>query len=199
MAISKASLPEIPDCIPTKQGRFSQFIGLTVLNLLGWEVVGQLPKKSKFIAAVAPHTSNWDFVIAIAAMLAMNLRIRFMGKKALFVWPFNILLKNFGGIAIDRNTKHGVVEQMVEQFQQNEQLVLGIAPEGTRKKTSKWKSGFLHIAHQAGVPVVPVSLDFAKKQLRFHSEVEISSDIDNELMRFKDNFAGICAKNPQAV
>jgi len=199
MTINKADLPEIPDCVPIKQGRFSSFIGLAVLNLLGWKVVGQLPKKSKFIAAVAPHTSNWDFVVAIAVMLAMNLRIRFMGKKALFVWPFKLLLKSWGGIAIDRNANSGVVEQMVEQFRHNDHLVLGIAPEGTRKKTSKWKSGFLQIAHQAGVPVVPVSLDYAKKQLRFHQEVEISSDIDNELVRFKENFSDICAKNPQAV
>jgi len=199
MSITKADLPEVPDCIPTKQGRISPFIGLAVLNLLGWNVVGQLPKKSKFIAAVAPHTSNWDFVVAIAVMLAMNLRIRFMGKKALFIWPFKILLKNWGGIAIDRNAKSGVVGQMVDKFKQNDHLVLGIAPEGTRKKTSKWKSGFLHIAHQAGVPVVPVSLDFAKKELRFHQEVEISSDIENELARFKENFSDICAKNPQAV
>jgi 1-acyl-sn-glycerol-3-phosphate acyltransferase len=199
MTISKAELPEVADCIPTKQRKFSQYIGLTVLNILGWEVVGTLPKKPKFIAAVAPHTSNWDFVIAIAAVLATNLRIRFMGKKAIFVWPFKIFLNNMGGIAIDRNNKHGMVDQMVEQFQQNEQLVLGIAPEGTRKKISKWKSGFLHIAHQAGVPVVPVSLDFAKKQLRFHPEVEVSSNIENELAKFKDYFSDICAKNPQAV
>ncbi len=199
MTISKADLPEMPDCIPTKPGKIAPFIGLAVLNILGWKVVGQLPKKPKFIAAVAPHTSNWDFVIAIAVMLAMNLRIRFMGKKALFIWPFKILLKSWGGIAIDRNAKSGVVEQMVEQFQHNDHLVLGLAPEGTRKKTLKWKSGFLHIAHQAGVPVVPVSLDFAKKQLRFHHEVEISSDIEKELAKFKENFSDICAKNPQAV
>jgi 1-acyl-sn-glycerol-3-phosphate acyltransferase len=199
MTIRKVDLPAVPDCIPTNQGKVSSFIGLTVLNLLGWKVVGQLPQKSKFVAAVAPHTSNWDFVVAIAVMLAMNLRVRFMGKKALFFWPFNILLKSWGGIAIDRNGKYGVVEQMVEQFQKNDQLVLGIAPEGTRKKTTKWKSGFLHIAHQAGVPVVPVSLDFAKKQLRFHQEVEISSDIENELLKFRENFSDICAKNPQAV
>jgi 1-acyl-sn-glycerol-3-phosphate acyltransferase len=199
MTINKTDLPEIPDCVPTKERKLTQFIGLLVLNLLGWQVVGQLPRKSKFIAAVAPHTSNWDFVIGIATVLAMNLRISFMGKKAIFVWPFKILLKNLGGIAIDRNAKHGMVDQMVEQFLQNEQLVLGIAPEGTRKKTLKWKSGFLHIAHQAGVPVVPVSLDFVKKQLRFHPEVEITKDIENELAKFKDTFSDICAKNPQAA
>ena len=199
MAIRKKDLPEIPDCIPTKKGKIAPVIGLTVLNILGWTVVGQLPKKSKFIAAVAPHTSNWDFVVAIAVMLSMNLRIRFMGKKAIFIWPFKIILKSWGGIAIDRNAKNGVVEQMVAQFKKSEQLVLGIAPEGTRRKTSKWKSGFLHIAHQADVPVVPVSLDFAKKQLRFHQEVNISADIETELVKIQENYTEVCAKNPQAA
>lgn len=199
MTITKADLPVIPDCVPIKQGRLSSLVGLTVLNLLGWEVVGQLPKRSKFVVAVAPHTSNWDFVIAIAAMLAMNLRIRFMAKKALFIWPFKLILKGWGGISIDRKAKHGVVEQMIAQFQQSEQLVLGIAPEGTRQQTTKWRSGFLHIAYQADVPVVPLSLDFAKKQLRFHEEVKVGSDIENELVKFKENYSGICAKNPQAV
>ena len=199
MPIGKNDLPFVPDCIPVNEGKISPIIGLAVLNLLGWKVVGQLPKKEKFIAAVAPHTSNWDFVVAIASMLAMNLRVRFMGKKTLFVWPFNLVLKSWGGIAIDRNAKHGVVEQMVETFKQSEHLVLGIAPEGTRKKTKQWKSGFLHIAYQADVPVVPVSLDFAKKQLEFHPEIVIGDDIPKELDQMKKIFSHVCAKNPQEV
>ncbi|MCW8832665.1 MAG: 1-acyl-sn-glycerol-3-phosphate acyltransferase [Colwellia sp.] len=199
MAIKKTDLPTIPDCIPRARGRISSTVGLTVLNILGWQIVGEFPKQPKFVVAVAPHTSNWDFVVAVAAMLAMNLRVRFMGKKAIFIWPFKSILKSWGGIAIDRNAKHGVVEQMVQQFKQNDQLILGIAPEGTRRKTNEWKSGFLHIAYQAGVPVVPLSLDFAKKELKFHSAVNISEDIDRELVNFKANYDGVCAKNPQAV
>jgi 1-acyl-sn-glycerol-3-phosphate acyltransferase len=199
MAIKKTDLPTIPDCIPTARGELSSHIGLAILNILGWQVIGELPKKAKFVVAVAPHTSNWDFVVTIATMLAMNLRVRFMGKKAIFIWPFKSILKSWGGIAIDRNVKHGVVEQMVQQFKQNDQLILGIAPEGTRGKTHEWKSGFLHIAFQANVPVVPLSLDFAHKQLKFHPAVDISEDIDGELASFKNNFLDVCAKNPQAV
>ncbi len=72
-------------------------------------------------------------------MLAMNLRVRFMGKKAIFIWPFKSILKSWGGIAIERNAKHGVVEQMVQQFEQNEQLILGIAPEGHVVKRTNGK------------------------------------------------------------
>jgi 1-acyl-sn-glycerol-3-phosphate acyltransferase len=192
-------LPTLPDCIPTTKAGFSTKIGLMVLSVLGWKIVGELPHKSKMLVAVAPHTSNWDFVIGIAAMLALNLRISFLGKKAIFIWPFKAVLQRWGGIGVDRKAKHGVVKQMVDKFQHSEQLVLAIAPEGTRSKTKEWKSGFLHIAHQAKVPVVPASLDFSKKQLRFHPAMNISENIELELVKIKSVFASVCAKNPQAV
>ena len=199
MAMSKNDLPIIPNCIPTTSADFSSKVGLTVLNTLGWKVVGELPQTPKVVVAVAPHTSNWDFVVGIAAMLALKLRIRFLGKKAIFIWPFKSILRSWGGIAVDRKAKHGVVGQMVEKFEQSDQFVLALAPEGTRSKTKEWKSGFLHIAHQANVPVVPVSLDFDKKELRFHPAIEISENIEHELTNFKKVFANVCAKNPQAV
>ncbi len=192
-------LPILPACVPTARGRVSRWLGVSVLKLLNWKIKGTFPQHAKFVIAVAPHTSNWDFVIAVATMLALNLKVKFMGKKAIFIWPFKTLLEKLGGIAIERNAQHGVVRQMVDQFKQSEQLVLALAPEGTRKKTKHWKSGFLHIAHQANVPVIPVSLDFETKEVLFHKYMIIGHDIDEELMLFKQQFTGVCAKNPQAV
>lgn len=149
--------------------------------------------------AVAPHTSNWDFVVGISVMLALNLRIKFMGKSAIFIWPFKGLLTSIGGIAINRKSNNGVVGQMVEQFKSHDQLILAIAPEGTRSKTLEWKSGFLHIAHQANIPVVPVSLDYQKKEIFFGAATYIGSEIKAELQQFKLKFSEVCAKNPQAV
>lgn len=193
------SLPVIPSCVPRARGAFSKWFGLFVLRLLGWKVSGELPATNKFVIAVAPHTSNWDFIISLAVMLSLNLRIKFMGKASIFVWPIKPLLTRLGGIAITRNSKCGVVGQMVEQFEQQEQLVLALAPEGTRSKTKEWKSGFLRIASQAKIPVVPVSLDFKKRELTLLPSSYIGEDIDNELARFKLNFTDVCAKNPQAV
>jgi 1-acyl-sn-glycerol-3-phosphate acyltransferase len=194
------SLPTIPENIPRARGRLSSEFGFFVLKLLGhWKITGNLPAKNKFVIAVAPHTSNWDFVIALAAMLALNLRVKFMAKKAIFWGPLKSFLLSLGGIAIDRNNKQGTVGQMVDQFHQHEQLILALAPEGTRSKTTRWKSGFLRIAHQARVPVVAVSLDFKNKEIHFHPEIDISADIEAELQRFKLTFDHICAKNPQAV
>lgn len=192
-------IPTLSACIPRTDNTITSWLGRKVLKTLGWKITGTFPELPQFVIAVAPHTSNWDFVIGIAFKLALNLRLKFMGKKAIFIWPFKGVLESLGGIAIDRNAKHGVVEQMVQQFQQQQQLILAIAPEGTRKKTSHWKSGFLQIAHQANIPVVPVSFDFEKKEIQVYGPISISNDIPAELVKFKQCFIGVCAKNPQAV
>ena len=191
--------PSVPDCLPRARGKWSSNLGKWVLEMLGWKITGDIPAHKKMILAVAPHTSNWDFVIGVATMLYLNLKVSFLGKDAIFRWPFKGLLESIGGIAVDRKHSHGVVGQMVEAFNQSEQLLLGLAPEGTRSKTKEWKTGFLYMANQANVPVVPISLDFAAKEVRFHSPMIISDDIPSELSKVKANFADVCAKNPQAV
>lgn len=191
--------PVVPDCIPRSRGKFSAWLGKSILRLLGWKITGEIPAQRKMILAVAPHTSNWDFILGVAAMLMLNLKVKFMGKDAIFVWPIKGLLIKLGGIAIDRSSRHGIVGQMVQEFKQQDQMILGLAPEGTRSKITEWKTGFLHIAHQADVPVVPVSLDYSRKEICFHSASIISDDIPSELQRIKAVYRGACAKNPQAV
>ncbi|MCJ8320195.1 MAG: 1-acyl-sn-glycerol-3-phosphate acyltransferase [Colwellia sp.] len=192
-------IPNISPCVPRARGGLSKWVGLFILKTLGWKIAGELPANKKFVMAIAPHTSNWDFVICVAVMLALNLRVKFMGKDAIFIWPIKGILIRLGGIAIHRSSKQGVIAQMVQQFEQQEQLILAIAPEGTRSKTIEWKKGFLLIASQAKVPVVPVSLDYRKKEITLLSSSYIGDDIDEELVRFKLNFVGVCAKKPQAV
>jgi len=192
-------LLDVPSSVPTVHRAIGQRLGRGVLFLLGWKIVGKIPEHSKAIYAVAPHTSNWDFVIGIAVMLSLNLKLKFMGKDAIFIWPFKGYLQYLGGIPINRREKHGVVEQIVNQFEQSEQLILALSPEGTRSKTKEWKTGFLAIAHQANVPVVSISFHFDKKEVRFGEVSFINEDIPNELIRIKHNFSSACAKNPQLV
>lgn len=116
------TMPDVPDCIPRARGSFSAWLGRQVLQLLGWQLEGTISTNKKMIIPVAPHTSNWDFVIAMSVMLMLNLEIKFMGKDAIFVWPFKSLLIKLGGIAIDRNHSHGVVEQMVTAFNNHDKL-----------------------------------------------------------------------------
>ncbi len=197
--IKQQQIPVVPDCIPRRNYGVLRSLAHYVLHKCGWAITGTLPQQPKFIFAVAPHTSNWDFFVAIAVMFSLNLKVSFLGKTSIFRWPIKSLLTALGGIAVDRSHCHGVVEQIVQAFKTNEQFVLGLAPEGTRSKTAEWKSGFLHIAKQAKVPVVPVSIDFVKREVRFHPAVIISADIKQELVAFKQVFSDVCAKNPQAV
>jgi len=192
-------VPELNAVIPQRDNPVSKWIGLRVLTLFGWNIIGQFPARTKFIVAIAPHTSNWDFVIAVAAMLALQIKIRFLAKDTLFFWPFKLWLTAIGGIPVERNSNHGVVGQMVKLFNSHTQLVLAIAPEGTRRKTSQWRSGFLHIAYLAKVPVVPLSLDFAKKEINIHQAVIIEENIEQALVNFKQLFQYITPKNPQGI
>ena len=192
-------LTEIPPCVPKTNSTISKWLGMMILKTLRWKVTGSLPERKKFIIAIAPHTSNWDFIICIGVKLALNLRVKSMVKASLFVWPLKGLLLALGTVPIHRNSKQGVVSQMVAQFRQADELILAITPEGTRSKTDHWKKGFLLIASQANIPVVPVSIDFKKRTVNFLPAQEISDDIDSELEQFKLNFIGVCAKNPQAV
>ncbi len=196
---SKLEIPFVPAEIPTTDRPLGHWLGVKVLTFLGWRVVGEIPKYNKAIYAVAPHTSNWDFVIGVAAMLAMRIKLKFMGKSSIFIWPFKSLLVKLGGIPIERSKKHGIVEQMVDKFQQSDDLILALAPEGTRSKTTEWKTGFLAIAHKANVPVVTVTLHFDKKEIRFGQASFIGEDIPRELKRIKSYYADACAKNPQAA
>ncbi|KAF7774400.1 hypothetical protein PCIT_a0836 [Pseudoalteromonas citrea] len=189
----------IPKTIPRTHSPIGRFLGSTILKVLGWRIKGAFPNEAKFIAAVAPHTSNWDFVIAIAVKLKLGLRVKFLGKHSIFVGPFGYLLKKMGGIAIDRRAAHGVVEQITQQFNQQDALVLGIAPEGTRKYAPHWKTGFLHMANAANVPVVPMLLDYRSKTFFVLPVLTVNNNIDYELTRVKKQFPKNAAKYPSQV
>lgn len=187
---------DIPKQISRTNSRLSQWFATKVLRLSGWRIKGSFPNQNKFIFAVAPHTSNWDFILGVLVKLHLQIKLNFLGKNSIFFWPFSIWLKYIGGIAIDRSSAHGVVGQMVNEFNQADQLILALAPEGTRSMVKQWKSGFLHIAHQAKIPVVPVQFDYLNKQVVFYPARYIGDNIEQELTDFKSMFNKQCAKNP---
>jgi len=189
----------LPKCIKTSQKGIGHYLGRLLLKLLGWRISGEFPNTPKFVAAVAPHTSNWDFIIAIAVKLQLGIAIRFLGKSSIFFWPLGPILKAWGGMPVDRSSPHGLVSQVKKQLENNEQLVLGLAPEGTRKKSKEWKTGFLHIAHNANVPVVPMALDYRTKTFIIMPAHYINEDTEQELIRIKSLFDKKMAKYPENV
>lgn len=183
---------------PLRGNGFSRWVGRVGLRLLGgWQVIGDLPQVRKGIFPVAPHTSNWDFFIGVFGMLALGLNLSYLGKHTIFRFPVNGMLRWLGGIPVDRRAAHGVVGEMVEQFQQREHLILALSPEGTRTKVAEWKKGFLHMAKAAQVPVIPVALDFSRKVIEITPAYMVTGDIDSELAKVKAKLAHAVGKNPQ--
>jgi 1-acyl-sn-glycerol-3-phosphate acyltransferase len=161
-----------------------------------WRVEGTFPDLPKFVIIVAPHTSNWDFIAALFCDLALDLEAGFLAKHTIFIGPFGRWLKSLGGIPVVRTASHNVVAEVSAEFARRDRMVLAIAPEGTRRKVTTWKSGYWHIARAAGVPVVPVGLDFAKRAAVVGPLRHLTDSLADDEAALRAFFAGITPKRP---
>jgi len=150
-------------------------------NILGWKIIGSLPKEKKYIIAVVPHSRSFDLLVAILIRSSLGLKIKFIGKKELFNPFTSFFFKSIGGIPVDRGKKNNFVESVIELFESNKINILAIAPEGTRKKVKKWKSGFYHIAFGAKIPIVMVSFDYVKKEININDKIFPSGNFDDDI------------------
>ena len=138
-------------------------LGRGWLRLAGWTVEGEFPNVGRCVVAVAPHSSNWDFVHGIAVVFALGLRVSFVAKHTLFRGPFGAFIRWAGGLPVDRSQPHGLVEGIVAAFERAEPLWVAITPEGTRKRVPRFKTGFYRIALAAGVPILPVVFNYRRR------------------------------------
>jgi 1-acyl-sn-glycerol-3-phosphate acyltransferase len=165
------------------------------LRLAGWKLKGRPPNARKFVVIAYPHTSNWDFPLGLSACIIFRLKIYWLGKDSLFKGPAGPIMKWLGGIPIDRSKAQDFVKQVIETFDQSEQMVIAVAPEGTRSAVKKWKTGFYHIASGANVPIVPGYLDYAKKEVGFLESFYPGGDIDKDIPAIKAIYGTIQGKN----
>ena len=144
-----------------------QWLGRFVLSSLGWKVTGKIReeyKNQRIVIVVAPHTSNWDGILGMAALAGLDARISFFGKHTIFrYFGLGAFLKYMGGIPVNRANPGGAIGDAIKKIKNIEISLIGMAPEGTRSKVAKWKTGFLRIAKEINAKIIPVSLDFAKK------------------------------------
>lgn len=190
-------IPLPGDQLPTHSSRWARKLGVLVLKLTGWQFVGELPDCPKLVMIGAPHTSNWDALYGFAALLATGVKISWLAKHTLFKWPRRRLLMALGGIPVERSTSHGIVEQIVAEFQRRDRLILVLTPEGTRKRVDKWKTGFYAIARQAGAPILLAYLDYKSKRLGFGPLVELSGDMEKDLTKMENFYRTITGKRPE--
>jgi 1-acyl-sn-glycerol-3-phosphate acyltransferase len=150
-----------------------------------------MPPHRKMIVIGAPHTSNWDFPLAMVVAPALGLRIHWLGKHTLFRWPYGWFFRMLGGTPVDRSRAHGLIEATSARFAASDKLTLVIAPEGTRSKREYWKSGFYRIAHAAGVPVVLVGVDGVNKRIVVGPDEIPGDDVVAYMDRVRAFYAGI--------
>ncbi|MCG9053403.1 lysophospholipid acyltransferase family protein [Laribacter hongkongensis] len=160
------------------------------LRLSGWRVEGQFPADSRYVLIGAPHTSNWDFPLALGVCFACNVKIYWMGKSSLFRGLAGPVMRWLGGIPVNRNKPGGLVGQMITAFGRQSELVLAIPPEGTRSRVSEWKTGFYYIAQRAGVPVLPVYVDGARKVVGIAPLFYPTGDLEGDLPKIRAIYAG---------
>jgi 1-acyl-sn-glycerol-3-phosphate acyltransferase len=153
-----------------------RWLSYRVLTAVGWRIEGELPDIPKMVIVGAPHTSNWDFFLFLAALHHLQIKVRFLAKASLFRWPFGFMFRKVGGIPVDRSQARSLVRQAKTAFDEAEEMILVIAPEGTRRAAGTWKSGFVEIAHGAGVPVVFAGVDGGNKVLAIGSPHFVGDD-----------------------
>ena len=174
-----------------------RFCAVLYLKITGWKREGQVPNLDKFLIIAAPHTSNWDFPISLAMLLAFKVRAYWMGKDSMFRWPYGLLFRLLGGIPIDRSKANNAVEQSIKAIKERKKMVLMLSPEGTRKKVAYWKTGFYHIAHGSGVPIVLGYLDYARKVGGIGGLVYASGNIESDMNAIQLFYSNVTARHPE--
>lgn len=165
----------------------------------GWKVQGVFPDHiKKCVIAVGPHTSAWDIIVGMAAREVVPIKkAYFLGKKELFDGPFGWFFRMIGGTPVDRFSSQGMVEQAAAKFSQEEVFRLALSPEGTRKRVEKLRTGFYYIAKTAGVPILPVGMDFKHKALIIGEPLYLSGDEAADMKKIAAFFAPIQGKRPE--
>ena len=184
-------VPALPDCLPGRGNAFSRIVGRALFGALGWRIEGDFPPQPKMVVIVAPHTSNWDFIVGILAVFAIGIRARFIAKHTLFKPPLGWLMRWFGGIPVNREAPQGMVPQAVEAIERAQSVFLAITPAGTRSSTRPWKSGFYRIAVAARVPIMPIAFDGEHKAIRLMPAFEPSGDYETDLPKLRAFFEGV--------
>ncbi len=180
-----------------RSGKFKYFLGKRFMKFKGWEFEGKLPPQGKFMLICAPHTSNWDFIYLLAIMFMLRIKVSWMGKHTLFKKPFGKFMRWLGGIPIDRRSTHGVVDQIADYYNKHDDLIIAIAPEGTRKKTDHWKSGFYHIANKAQVPLLLGYVDFVNKKAGTGPAFIPTGDMQKDMDIIRDFYQDIRGDHPE--
>jgi 1-acyl-sn-glycerol-3-phosphate acyltransferase len=186
------SIESAPRC-----GAVAHFVGRAWVKAFGWKVEGTAPEIAKCVFVAAPHTSNWDMPHMLGVAWALGLKVAWMGKKQIFRWPFGGLFKWLGGIPIDRSGANSMVRRAADLFDASSGLYLVVPVEGTRSYAPYWKSGFYHIAREAGVHIICSYLDYTRGVTGIGLVFKPSGDLAADMDRVREFYAQYEGRYPE--
>lgn len=190
-------MTHVEDDQPGPVARAVRGLLLLLYRMRGWKAVGTVPEPRRFILVAAPHTSNWDFVNFLGLTADLRISAHFMGKLSLFRWPLGGFMKQMGGIPVDRRGGGHVVQQMVDEFARRTEFMLTVAPEGTRGKAKKWRTGFYQIAMAAKVPMVVGFMDYGRKTGGLGPLIWPTGDFRADMTKLLEVYRGCIPKHPE--
>lgn len=179
----------VPQHLKANRPKFIIKISSWILNIRKWEIDGVIPDDKRVVLVIGPHTSNWDFIIGILVILSLDAKINWIGKHTIFKRGFKRLLTKLGGIPVNRQDPSELFSKIREITQKSNGYLIGIAPEGTRKKVLKLKSGFIRIAKQTNSKIMLAGIDFKKKIVNLDNFFTPSGNLDDDLDYVKNYFS----------
>jgi 1-acyl-sn-glycerol-3-phosphate acyltransferase len=164
-------------------------------KVAGWKIDGNVPAIKKYLIIVAPHSSNWDFLVGLAVRSILNFDAKYLAKKELFKFPFGGLFKKLGGYPVDRSKKTNLVDAVVDLFKEHERFSIAMTPEGTRKYVPHWKTGFYHIAVKGNLPIVMAAMDYETKTVFFALPFIPTGDWNEDMKKISQFYIDKKGKN----
>ena len=192
--IIRISENQIPKRLKGSRSKLLRMIGRFGINISGWTIKGQVPDEDKIVIIAAPHTSNWDFVLAMLAIFGLNIKVRWLGKHSIFKPGFKKIFEWLGGIPVYRENPSKLIDTVVRIVKKEKSIVIAMTPEGTRKKVTRWKTGFLRIASLTKSKILLISIDAPTKSIQIGKIFNPSgnSEIDLALIQnYYKSFRGI--------
>jgi len=187
--------PGLPSSAPGVHGALIRKLTGWLFRLGGWKFVGEFPDVPKLLLIAAPHSSAWDAYWGLLVKVAYGMNISFLAKRETFWFPLGPLLRWLGGMPIDRSSASGVVDQVVQSFADTPKKWVVLAPEGTRRAVTKWRSGFWHIAKKAKVPLCGIYFHYPERTIGVGPVFELTDDLDADLARIRAWYAPHLGKN----
>jgi 1-acyl-sn-glycerol-3-phosphate acyltransferase len=172
-------------------------IGRAALRTFRWRFEGAVPDVPRLVAIAAPHTCALDVFLGVAVMLTLGVRVHWFAKHTIFREPLASLLRWLGGIPVHRAMPGGVVGHLAALMRERDRFFLALAPEGTRRKVERWRSGFYHIARGADVPILPVALDYRRRVIGIGAPLVPTGDYEADLASLKSHFRPEMARHPE--